>query len=88
MNEALRTGIPYTVTQSVDFDHYYASGSQRMSRSRKSSFSGPCLFSFDSVTPTQTNETSSRSQGGVVLWFPAAAAQGARELQSHSHCRL
>ena len=50
---ALRTGIPYTESQSVGFDRYYASGSQHMSTSRKSFF----LFlrlsvQFDSVTPT------------------------------------
>ena len=69
MNEVLTTGIPYTVPQSAGSDHYYASGHQHMSWSEKHFFAGPCLFIFDSVTPTQTNETSSRSQGKVVLWF-------------------
>ena len=61
-----------------------------MSRCRKFISLGPSLFSFDSVTPTQTSKTSSKSEGGVVLWFRAAAAQRAREaqLQSQSHCSL
>ena len=33
------------------------------------------VFSFDSVPPTQTSETSLRSQQGIVLWFLAAAVQ-------------
>ena len=41
---------------------------------------------FDSAAPAQTSETSLRSQGRVVLWFPAAAAQRARE--SQLHCSL
>ena len=60
---ALRTGIPYTESQSVGFDRHYASGSQRMSTSRKTFFYGLSLR-FDSVTPTHTSETSSRAQGG------------------------
>ena len=90
MNEALTTGIPYTVTQSVGFDHYYASGSQHMSRFEKSFLARPCLFGFDSVTPAQTSETSSGSQGGAVLWFRASPAQRARESQSQAqlHCSL
>ena len=89
MNEALTTGIPYTVPQCVGFGHYYASGSQHMSASKKSLF-WACLSGFDSVTPTQTSETSSSSQGGVVLWLRTAAAQRARESQSQSqsHCSL
>ena len=88
MNEALRTGIPYTVPQCVGFDHYYASGSQHMSESKSSFWA--CLSRFDSVTPTQTSETSSRSQRGVVLWIRTAAAQRARVSQSQSqlHCSL
>ena len=87
VTEALRTGIPYSGSQSVGFDHYYASGSQHMMTSRKNLFPGSCLFTFDSVAPAQTNETSSRYQGGgVVLWFRTAAALRARE--SQSHCSL
>ena len=40
--------------------------SQHMSRSQNLFFLG-LPFRFHSVTPTQTSETSSRSQGGVVL---------------------
>ena len=36
-------------------------------------FPWACLSGFDSVTPAQTSETSSRAQGGVVLWFRTAA---------------
>ena len=83
--KALRTGILHTRTGSKGLDHYYASGGQHMSRSRnKKIFPGPGLFSFDGLTPALTSETSLRSQGGVVLWFRAAAAQPARELQSQS----
>ena len=39
-----------------------------MSRSKTKIF-WACVYGYDSVTPTQTSETSSRSQGGVVLWL-------------------
>ena len=59
-----------------------------MSRSRKVFFSWAYLSGFDSVAPARKVETSLRSQTGVVLWFPTAAAQRVREsqsqLQSHS----
>ena len=47
--EALRTGIPYTRPQSVGFDHYYASGSKHMSRSRKMFFSWHLSIQFSTV---------------------------------------
>ena len=67
MNEALTTGIPYTVPQCVGFDHFYASVASTC-RGPKICFLG-LLFRFDKVTPTQRIETSLRSQGGVVLWL-------------------
>ena len=50
-----------------------------MSKSRKITFPWPCLFSFDSVMPTQTSETSSRSQGGgSVMISSSSSAASAR----------
>ena len=75
VNEALRTGMLCTQPQSMRFDHYYASGNQHTLSSRKPFFSLAIVCSvFNSATHAQTSETSSRSQGGVMLWFRAAAA--------------
>ena len=71
------TGVLRTRPQSVGLDHYYVSGNQHMSRSRKFFFLTNVCSGFDSAAPAQTSETSSRSRGGggVVLWFRAEAVQ-------------
>ena len=59
-----------------------------MSRSRKNIFPLPVVCPvFDSAAPAQTSETSSRSQGGVVLWCGAAAAERALQ-RAMAHCSL
>ena len=42
-------------------------------------FSGKCLFRHGQCGAAQTSESSSRSLGGVVLWFRAVIVQRARE---------
>ena len=64
MNQALTTGMPHTVPQYVGFDHYYASVATTCRGPKNVIFWG-CLTRLDSVMPTKTSETSSRSQRGV-----------------------
>ena len=73
------TGVLCTQPESVGLDHHYVSGNQQMARSRKKAFRPIVCPAFDSAAPTQTSDTSTRSQGGVVFWFRAAAVQRARE---------
>ena len=58
-----------------------------MSTSKKNIFLPIVCPVFDNATPMQMRETSSRFQGGVVLWFLAEAAQQARE-RAIAHCSL
>ena len=77
MNEALTTSIPCTVPQCVRFDHYYASVASTC-RGPKFFLLG-LSFGSDHVTPSQSNETSSRSQGGgSVMASNSSSAATAR----------
>ena len=64
-----------TCTSVCEFRPLLCFCSQHMSRSTKNFFPG-LLFGCDHVTPTQRNETSSRSQGGgsVMASYTSSAA--------------
>ena len=51
---------------------------------QRKTFAVPCPV-FDCAAPIQMRDTSSKSQGGVVLWFQAATAQRMRE-RAIAHC--
>ena len=66
-------------TSVCEFRPLLCFGSQHMSRSKKQIFSG-LPFGCDHVTPTQRNETSSKSQGGGSVMASSSSSAASAQV--------